>query len=519
MSQFDWGIMDPDAVSGTTLATDLNSFRDALYSAHRGTSRPSYAVAGLIWQDTSASPNIMKRWDGTRDVIIGYVDETAGVWMPAVGGGTNTITAGATTDLGSVSGSHVVISGSATITSFGTSMLPGQIKTVVFGGGATVTHNDTALNLPTGGNVTVSAEDRMVVVCTSSGNYYVMQYVQAGSSTGELAGVIKKWAGLDLPAGYLWSDGSAVSRTTFATLFNAITRQTTGNTTSASPTITSVVNTARIAVGMPISGPGIPAGSMVRSFVANTSISLGSISTGAAVNATATATGVAIVIAPHGVGDGSTTFNLPNHSGRTAVGRDDLSGGAANVGQVSTTMTTSNGSNGATVASAAGMFVGMYILCANVPLGTTVTQIVGLSITLSSGTGVVAGTNAAVRFSPYQDAQRLGAIGGELGHTITLADLPTGIASNGTATIGTIVANGGGAHVPGTAGSITGQLYNNGGGALGNNFPSSTSGGAGDWAAVTLTGSGTAAVTSNNTGALAHNNADPKIVMGFIIKT
>ena len=48
MSQNDWGVMDPDAVSGSELADDLNKFRDAIYSQHNGTVRPSYAVENLI---------------------------------------------------------------------------------------------------------------------------------------------------------------------------------------------------------------------------------------------------------------------------------------------------------------------------------------------------------------------------------------------------------------------------------------------------------------------------------------
>src|SRR5439155_5671085 len=43
----------------------------------------------------------------------------------------------------------------------------------------------------------------------------------------------------------------------------------------------------------------------------------------------ATSTGAALVVAPHGVGDGSTTFNLPDMRGRAPYGRDDMGGSAA----------------------------------------------------------------------------------------------------------------------------------------------------------------------------------------------
>jgi hypothetical protein len=49
MSQFDWGNLDPYVVDGVQLADDLNQFRDALLSVHRGGARPAYAVAGMEW--------------------------------------------------------------------------------------------------------------------------------------------------------------------------------------------------------------------------------------------------------------------------------------------------------------------------------------------------------------------------------------------------------------------------------------------------------------------------------------
>jgi microcystin-dependent protein len=46
-------------------------------------------------------------------------------------------------------------------------------------------------------------------------------------------------------------------------------------------------------------------------------------------NATSTNTGGAILVAPYGVGDGSTTFNVPDLRGRVVAGRDDMGGTAA----------------------------------------------------------------------------------------------------------------------------------------------------------------------------------------------
>lgn len=137
-------------------------------------------------------------------------------------------------------------------------------------------------------------------------------------------GMIFEHAGFDLPPGFLWADGSAVSRTTYSRLFGQLTRSVTGNITSGNATITGVSKdlSSIVTQGMPISGPGIPAGATVSGITATT-ITLSA-------NATSSSNGSAVVIAPYGVGDGSTTFNVPDHRGRGAVGRDNMGGTAAN---------------------------------------------------------------------------------------------------------------------------------------------------------------------------------------------
>lgn len=52
---------------------------------------------------------------------------------------------------------------------------------------------------------------------------------------------------------------------------------------------------------------------------------------GAAVSRATYARLFAVIGTTHGVGDGSTTFNLPDLRGRASVGRDDMGGASANV--------------------------------------------------------------------------------------------------------------------------------------------------------------------------------------------
>jgi hypothetical protein len=155
------------------------------------------------------------------------------------------------------------------------------------------------------------------------------QYVDAVAG-GRFIGEIIPYAGNNLPAKCLWPDGRNVSRTTFAALFNAISISITGTTAVGSANITAVFNAnsevlAKIAGGgfHTIEGPGIPVGATITSYDSGTGIIVMSIA------ATASASGVAIRIYPHGRGNGTTTFGLPDLRGRTINGRDNMGGTAA----------------------------------------------------------------------------------------------------------------------------------------------------------------------------------------------
>lgn len=77
MSQFDFGTIDPNSKSGAQLALDLNKFRDALNSGHKGSVRPSYAQAGMLWvrEVSSAQWDIMF-FDGDSDFVLRSVNPT-----------------------------------------------------------------------------------------------------------------------------------------------------------------------------------------------------------------------------------------------------------------------------------------------------------------------------------------------------------------------------------------------------------------------------------------------------------
>ena len=83
MSQFNLDDpINPATKSGTALASDLSSWRDALHSCHSGTSRPSYAEAGTIWINTAGTPWVVYMYDGNNDITIGTVNATTDKFIP-----------------------------------------------------------------------------------------------------------------------------------------------------------------------------------------------------------------------------------------------------------------------------------------------------------------------------------------------------------------------------------------------------------------------------------------------------
>lgn len=84
MSQYDFGTIDPNTKSGTALATDLNSWRNALHSTHGGSSAPSYITAGMLWLDTTSANYRLKLYDGAQSIDVGIIDATNNVARVAI---------------------------------------------------------------------------------------------------------------------------------------------------------------------------------------------------------------------------------------------------------------------------------------------------------------------------------------------------------------------------------------------------------------------------------------------------
>lgn len=134
----------------------------------------------------------------------------------------------------------------------------------------------------------------------------------SGNNAGVPVGCVIDMYGPTAPAGYFECDGSAVSRVTYSDLFAYVTSLQAGAiVTSGSTTITGL-NTTKLRAAMPLEGTGIASGSVVTNIVNSTEIQI-------SIAATASSTsGVRFFYT--GVGNGTTTFNVPNIQGYTTAG-------------------------------------------------------------------------------------------------------------------------------------------------------------------------------------------------------
>jgi hypothetical protein len=94
--------------------------------------------------------------------------------------GDDTLASATTTDLGSVPGRYVSVTGTTTITGLGT-IKAGTIKYVKFTGVLTLTHNATSLILPGGASIGTAAGDTAVFVSEGSGNWRCVSFVRAAT--------------------------------------------------------------------------------------------------------------------------------------------------------------------------------------------------------------------------------------------------------------------------------------------------------------------------------------------------
>ena len=340
-SQFPLSSPNTGVVSGLQLTNSFNNALDSVNTANSGTAAPTNQLSGSCsagnwWLNLTSAPYPLGMNDGSGCgggtwPAIGALDPSNHQWNLQVGGGDTTLASAATTSICSVSHFFVAISGSSTITSFGTGCVPGQEKLVQFQGALTLTDGG-ALVIPGGANVLTAANDLARLIYTGAG-WTVEEYIpsngQALINAAIDLGAVEWTFSPNIPSGkYLWGYGQTVSRSTYSALLAAYTITQTVTRTNGSPTLTGFSDTTQIGPGAAIEGTGIPTGATVGSTTSN-SVTMASTCGGgsSACNSTSSASG-AVTIFPHGNGDGSTTFTLPDCRGEALAGRDNMGGTA-----------------------------------------------------------------------------------------------------------------------------------------------------------------------------------------------
>lgn len=189
-----------------TFAGIINGAADALVSKNSGAAAPANfptspgaPTAFQDWADTSPGGGLVdeREYDGSNWLNKGAQDQTNHVWMPKVGGGSGTIAAAATTDIGSVRQSYVLVTGAVPgtpITSFGSNALlnTGETRFLRFSAAGILTYNAASMILPGAADLPFNVGDTAQAVYLGGGNWLVYDYrpnlAPAGRNTGDVFG-------------------------------------------------------------------------------------------------------------------------------------------------------------------------------------------------------------------------------------------------------------------------------------------------------------------------------------------
>lgn len=191
-SQNNLALPTSGTLSGLTAVNDINNANDSLNTCNSGGSAPSNQLsgspsAGNCWYNTSTGA--VSYYDGSQWIVVGYIDSTNHVFTVEMGQGNPVSVASAsTTNLCGSSGASpqatdLTITGTTTITSFGSNCPLGALKVLTFSGALTLTYNSTSLILPNSGNdIPTAAGDVAVAQYRGSGNWKVVIYQGANGA-------------------------------------------------------------------------------------------------------------------------------------------------------------------------------------------------------------------------------------------------------------------------------------------------------------------------------------------------
>ena len=327
-------------VSGLQLTNNFNNAIDSVNTCNGGPSAPTNQLSGVpsvgnCWINSTSSPYPVSIYDGSNWDVIAYIDATNHWAIIPIGGGVATEASATTTDLcasANKSAHYLTISGTTTITSFGSTCQAGFVEIITFSGSLTLTYNATSMILPGAANIITAAGDQAIVVGLGSGNFQIVNYTPASGAAlinpAIDVGAIEWTFSPSIPsAKYLWAYGQAVSRSTYSVALTALTITQSVTSTNSSPTLTGFSDTTQIAAGAVVEASFFAAPTTIVSCTSTTCTT--------AANANASTTGN-VTIFPYGDGCGIATacssvgsnFNLPDCRDVVMAGRGNMGGTA-----------------------------------------------------------------------------------------------------------------------------------------------------------------------------------------------
>jgi microcystin-dependent protein len=228
MSQFNFGTIVASTKSGSGLAADLNAWRDALHTTHKGAAVPTYKVAGLNWiNDTNAASWVDYVYDGVGSALRGFIDPVGHRYSSA-GNFARTIASGGATlhlsDWGTLfnfsgaSAQTVAIDPKATlIAGWWVRIIAANITITIDPYAAETVDGVTALTLTAGASITLFYDGTNLFTDNTMGGAF------------PVGGVVHV-PSANPPAGFLRLNGALLTRASYTSLWGFA--QASGNLTS-----------------------------------------------------------------------------------------------------------------------------------------------------------------------------------------------------------------------------------------------------------------------------------------------
>ena len=134
----------------------------------------------------AAIDNVLLEVDRVNDTVKVLGNEVLTVAGGSLTGALNeakgaNIASATTTDLSTATGNLIHITGTTTITAFGTAQA-GAKRNIVFDGALILTHNTTSLILPNGLNILTNVNDTAIFISEGSGNWRCVSYQSSDNS-------------------------------------------------------------------------------------------------------------------------------------------------------------------------------------------------------------------------------------------------------------------------------------------------------------------------------------------------